>query len=95
MRLTDKEKNDRRQARIKELGLVKLTQPITVDQREKFKSVLRGEAKIVKTNASDFNLQVQAKKAKDSIANWPEWRKKAVADSIAYECNLKTENSTD
>lgn len=49
MRLTDKQKNDRRQARMKELGLVKLQEPITVDQRLQFKSVLRGESKIVKS----------------------------------------------
>lgn len=48
MRLTDKQKNDRRQVRIKELGLVKLQQPITIGQRLQFKSVLRGESKIVK-----------------------------------------------
>lgn len=50
MALTDKEKNDRRQARLLESKKVKLGIPITVEQRTEFKSVLRGESKIIKAS---------------------------------------------
>ena len=48
MALTRAEIARRKRQREKDAGLVRLTDPITPEQRTDFKSVLKGESKVVK-----------------------------------------------
>lgn len=48
MALTRAEIARRKRQREKDAGLVKLADPITPEQRTEFKSVLKGESKVVK-----------------------------------------------